>query len=114
MKITPKIILSICAFFVLIGITLIYQLNSDAFETYKTYDAKFQVVKYQRYIRTGGVSVTLKNEDTNEKIQSPVNDDCQYQPVNKIISLTVRETRKEFFGLFIMKFNAITNGKVCM
>jgi hypothetical protein len=114
MKTTPKIILSICAFFVLIGIAFIYQLNSDAFETYKTYDDKFQVVKYQRYIRTGGVSVTLKNEETNEKIQAPVNDDCQYQPINKIISLTVRETRKEFFGLFTMRFNTITSGPVCM
>lgn len=92
MKTTFKIIISICAFFVLIGITSIYQLNSDAFETYKTYDAKFQVVKYQRYIRTGCVSVTLKNEETNEKIQVPINDNCQ----------------------FTMKFNAITNGHVCM
>lgn len=114
MKTIPKIILSIGAFFVLIGIVFIYQLNSDAFETYKTYDAKFQVVKYQRYIRTGGVSVTLKNEETNEKIQAPVNDDCQYQPINKIITLTVNETRKEFFGLFGIKFNTIVKGPVCM
>lgn len=114
MQTTPKVIIGICGILCIIAITFIVQLRLDAFETYRTYEAKFQIVEYQRYLRTGGVSITLKNEDTHELIKAPVNDDCQYQPINKIITLTIHEKKKEFFGLFNMKFNTIINGPACM
>jgi hypothetical protein len=90
------------------------KLLSDDYDSNRTYDGSFQIVRYNYNQRYNSVSITVKDQDSNKVITASVPRDCPNQPVNKIIDATINEKTKDFFGLFEENYYSIVSGKVCL